>query len=310
MPARSGLLIRPLLELSREQTHAYCEELGLGWREDETNLDRRFARNRVRLDVLPALREIHPAADRNVLATADQLREEAEVLERAVDRALEQVSAGGTPPAIEAARLRELDPGLRRLVLRRLAETVAGGTLPLRSAQVAEIERIGSAGGSAAIDLGGGVKVVSEYGLLRFQREVDEREPAPAELTVPGRCRFGDWEVVCEVDEDGARAADGLGSLDEARLDAGKLAGEVTVRSWHEGDRMRPLGLEGSKSLQDVFTDRKVPRSVRHTLPVVESGGEIAWVAGVALSERFKVTDETTRAARLRAVHSEALPKR
>jgi tRNA(Ile)-lysidine synthase len=64
---------------------------------------------------------------------------------------------------------------------------------------------------------------------------------------------------------------------------------------------MRPLGLEGTKSLQDLFVDRKVPRSVRALLPVVESAGEIAWVAGVAISETFKVGDRTTEAVRLEA---------
>jgi tRNA(Ile)-lysidine synthase len=62
------------------------------------------------------------------------------------------------------------------------------------------------------------------------------------------------------------------------------------VRSWREGDRMRPLGLGGSKSLQDLFTDRKVPRSLRRSLPVVTSDGRIAWIAGVAVSEGFAAT--------------------
>jgi tRNA(Ile)-lysidine synthase len=64
---------------------------------------------------------------------------------------------------------------------------------------------------------------------------------------------------------------------------------------------MRPLGLDGTKSLQDLFTDRKVPRSLRRRLPVVESEGEIAWVAGVAVSDAFKITAETTDTVRLRA---------
>ena len=59
------------------------------------------------------------------------------------------------------------------------------------------------------------------------------------------------------------------------------------VRAWREGDRMRPLGLDGTKSLQDLFTDRKVPRSLRGTLPLVVSEGRIAWIAGVAVSEEF-----------------------
>ena len=70
------------------------------------------------------------------------------------------------------------------------------------------------------------------------------------------------------------------------------LAPTLEVRAWRPGDRMRPLGLGGTKSLQDLFTDRKVPRARRHTLPVVVSDGEIAWIPGVATGERFRVTDE------------------
>jgi tRNA(Ile)-lysidine synthase len=100
-----------------------------------------------------------------------------------------------------------------------------------------------------------------------------------------------------EVDRDGVA----LGSLDAPVLDAALLGPSLTVRRWADGDRMRPLGLDGTKSLQDLFVDRKVPRSLRSVLPVVEAGGEIAWVAGVAVSESFKVTEATTRTARLDA---------
>jgi tRNA(Ile)-lysidine synthase len=68
------------------------------------------------------------------------------------------------------------------------------------------------------------------------------------------------------------------------------------VRSWREGDRMRPLGLGGTKSLQDLFTDRKVPRSLRRTLPVVTSEDRIAWIAGVAVSEEFAARPGSTSA--------------
>jgi tRNA(Ile)-lysidine synthase len=79
-----------------------------------------------------------------------------------------------------------------------------------------------------------------------------------------------------------------LGSGGEASVAAAAIAPILTVRAWREGDRMRPAGLGGSKSLQDLFTDRKVPRAVRRLLPVIESAGEIVWVAGVAVGERFK----------------------
>jgi tRNA(Ile)-lysidine synthase len=83
-----------------------------------------------------------------------------------------------------------------------------------------------------------------------------------------------------------------------------RLAGApepLIVRGWREGDRMRPSGLGGTKTLQDLFTDRKVPRALRHTLPVVESEGEIVWVAGVAVDERFASSEEDPAAIALSA---------
>jgi tRNA(Ile)-lysidine synthase len=299
MSARRARLIRPLLEVWRDETRAYCRESGLSWREDESNLDRTLARNRLRHEVVPQLRAIHPAAERNLLATAAELRDEQELLERAVEAAMAESGAGGVPPSVDGARLAGLAAPLRRLVLRRLAEQAASGPVALDAARMREIERLAAASGSAQVDVGGGVRAVAEYGVIRFVAHADEQPPRPVELPLPGSCRFGEWEVFSQI-ETRPHAA-GLGSLDEPVVDAARLTAPVTVRAWANGDRIRPLGLDGSKSLQDVFTDRKVPRSLRRVLPVVESRGEIAWVAGVVVSEAFKVTESTETAIRLRA---------
>jgi tRNA(Ile)-lysidine synthase len=110
-------------------------------------------------------------------------------------------------------------------------------------------------------------------------------------LPVPGRVGYGAGELVCEL---GARLP-----IEDGTLAAGALAATLEVRPWRHGDRMRPLGLGGSKSLQDLFTDRKVPRERRSQLPVVVSDGEIAWVPGVATGERFRVEPETAARVRL-----------
>jgi tRNA(Ile)-lysidine synthase len=310
MKARRGVLIRPLLGLTRDQTRAYCVRAGLAWREDESNLDPALARNRIRLHVLPELRLVHPAADANVLATAAELADESALLEQATDDAIEAIGAGGNPPAVDSVQLAGLAAPLRRLVVRRLAERAAGAPLPLGPAELAAIEQLATRGGSAQLDLGQGVRAVSEYGLIRFVRSAQDEPAEPALLQVPGRCRFGEWELACTIEEPGRPATADFGSLDAPILDAGLLAPTLTVRSWIEGDRMRPLGLDGTKSLQDLFVDRKVPRSLRRALPVVESEGEIAWVAGVAVSDLFKVTDRTTEAARFDARTGESRPRR
>jgi tRNA(Ile)-lysidine synthase len=295
MAARRGRLVRPLLEATRAETEAHCRGRGLTWREDPSNRDPRFARARVRHGLLAELREVAPTAELTIAETAAQLRDEAEIVDHAVGAALERLGGG---PAVEAAALAELGPALARLVLRRLAEREAGAARPLSRAETdallslagagppapgnGEARLRGPLGGSRSLDLGGGLRAVAEYGTLRFQLGADAEPPAPVPLAVPGTAQFGDWTVE-------ARAGGG----GEVELRADAVAAAVTVRGWRDGDRMRPLGLGGTKTLQDLFTDRKVPRALRRSLPVVEVGGEIAWVAGVAVDERFAATADT-----------------
>src|SRR4051794_6978892 len=269
MEPRRGRLVRPLLRGTRAEGRDYLRERGLDWREDPTNADRRFARSRVRHDVLEALRSLGPAVELTIAETALQLRDEAEVLEQAAAEALEALGGG---PAISLADLRAQPPALARLVLRRLADR------PLSRVDTNAILGLGERGGTASLDLGDGLRVVAEYGTLRFTRDAEAAPPDPVELPVPGSTRFGGWEVSARRGPGGEVTVHGLGP-------------SVTVRPWREGDRMRPVGLGGSKTLQDLFTDRKVPRALRRTLPVVEAGGEIVWVAGVALDERFAAAE-------------------
>jgi tRNA(Ile)-lysidine synthase len=168
MRPRDGRLARPLLGTTREEVTAYCERRGLLWREDATNIEPAFARNRIRAGLLPALAEVHPAALANVLRTAELLRDEAEVLDALVVAELDG-SGASARNEITLERLGELHPALRRLVVQRLADAAAGRPVPgaaNHAEQVAGLRRTGT----AMLDLGGGVRAVVERGVLRAER--------------------------------------------------------------------------------------------------------------------------------------------
>ncbi|MGI8439113.1 MAG: tRNA lysidine(34) synthetase TilS [Thermoleophilaceae bacterium] len=297
MAPRRGRLVRPLLEVEREETRAHCEARGLPWREDPSNEDPRFARTRVRHEVMPVLRALAPSAVRTIAETARTLREEAEVLDAAVDEAL----GGAAVRAVSIAALRERGPALARLALRRLAEAASDGARSLSSAQARAVLELGSTtpGGSASLDLGGGLRALVEYGTVRFTRATDPSAPDAVELEVPGTARFGSWELEARlVSREEALAGAGR---DDAVLDAAALGPAVIVRAWRAGDRMRPAGLGGTKTLQDLFTDAKVPRALRASLPLVEAGEEIACVAGLAVGEAFRLRESSRVAVLLSA---------
>jgi tRNA(Ile)-lysidine synthase len=156
MRPRDGRLIRPLLGAWRAETEAWCSEHGLPWREDPSNATPAFARNRARLGLVPALRELHPAAEANVLRTVELLRDEAAVLDAAVDAVL----AEGDPPAL--ATLRGVPPALARLVVQRLADRAGGPAVGHRTDEILALAEHG------ALDVGGGLRARIAQGRLQF----------------------------------------------------------------------------------------------------------------------------------------------
>ena len=168
MRPHDGSLARPLLGTTRAEVTAYCEQRGLRWREDASNAEPTFARNRIRAGLLPELAKAHPAAAANVLRTAELLRDEAEVLDALVGAELDG-SGSAARGTITLQRLGELHPALRRLVVQRLADAAAGRPVPgaaRYAEQVAGLRRTGV----AMLDLGGGVRAVVESGVLRAER--------------------------------------------------------------------------------------------------------------------------------------------
>ena len=285
MAPRRGRLIRPLLEASREDTRDYCQTRGLNWHDDPTNEDPRFARSRLRHEVLPVLRALSPAAERTIAETSFLLRDERIVLERAADGVIAQL---GIPTSLEALRL-EL-AGLVRTVLTRLAERATGAAVALSRSDCAAILALADEG-TQSLDLGGGLRAVAEYGSLRFLVGESEPEGPPPTITleIPGEAEFGDWEVYARMERVAQAAGGGfLPARGDALLSPKTIEPPLTIRAWRHGDRMRPAGLDGTKTLQDVFTDNKVPREERERIPVIECGGEIVWVAGLAIGEQFR----------------------
>jgi tRNA(Ile)-lysidine synthase len=179
MSAREGRVVRPLLGVTRGLTAAYCVERGLAWREDASNETAAYARGRVRHGLLPALCAVHPAAEGNVLRTAELLRQETELLEGLVDAEL------GGRDSIAIQRLLQLHPALARLLVVRLAEHAAGPGVfvPQAGDRVAEIlELAGRPGrgpqGRAELHIGGLVSAVIQDGRLRMVK-IAPHYPSP-----------------------------------------------------------------------------------------------------------------------------------
>lgn len=289
IPPVRGRVIRPLLQLRREDTERFCRALGLRPRRDPTNIDTAFTRNAVRAQLMPLLVERFNARAPQALARlADLARDEDALLEELAAGAIE-LEAVREGVAIPVDRLLELPPALQRRVIRRAAPLDAEHT-----ERVLRLCREGATGDR--VPLPAPLNATLTYGSLLLGRAAQPPPtPVAVAVAVPGVTDLPLWSMRLRtwIETRAPRAWP-----DGARvcvLDAATARPPLVARAPRRGDRFRPLGMRGSKRLGDFFTDAKVPRDDRHRVPLITSGGEIAWVVGQRPGDRFKVTARTRR---------------
>jgi tRNA(Ile)-lysidine synthase len=303
IPPVRGRIIRPLLEVTREQVRAYCWAHSLPYRADQSNRDLRFTRNRIRHEILPGLRRIQPRVEDALCRLARVMREENAFVAAEATRRLEEI-ATQVPEgwALPAAPFAELPPGLQRRVARAAIAKAKGDELDIEFERVEALVGLLTSGHSGArIELPGGLQAFRAYGRVVIGK-VAQAASAPTgvwDLPVPGEVEIAELGVAFRTSRSRARrpAHDPFLAL----LDTSKMNGPLQVRTWRPGDRFHPLGAPGRTKLQDFFVNAKVPRAERHRVPLVLCGGRIIWVVGHRIGDEVKVSPETRRAIRIEA---------
>ena len=300
MKPAAGRIVRPLIDLSRAETRAIALASGLGFADDASNEDLSFARVRIRQEVLPVLERINPAVADNLALTRAELIEEGEFLDGLAREFLD--SEAGDDGRLPVAALNDLHPALRRLVIRALAERETGEVVPVSIGLAADACRLAALSEGGSLDLGRGHSLRMEAGTIAVDSgsRSGSAEKTSVEVGAGGSVVWDGWAISADPLDPPFEPA----GPEVATVDAAGLAPVLTVRGWQPGDRIQPLGMEGTKSLQDLFTDAGVPRSDRARVPVVVSGGEVVWVAGLAVAHRHRLRPETTAAVLLRALRT------
>ncbi|HJQ30064.1 MAG TPA: tRNA lysidine(34) synthetase TilS [Rubrobacter sp.] len=299
IPPVRGKIQRPLIGTTRSEVLEYLKELDQSYRTDPTNLTGKYARNRVRLEVLPILEDLYPGAARNVARAASLAREDFEVLEELAKGGVER---RGEEVVLPLGAILELRPALRRHAVRLAYSTLLPDAAPLPSMLVETVLGLVEGGeGTRTLDLPGGVVVAGRSGELALY-QAPYPIVAHQDLLAGETVEFGGWRI-------SAREVSSYDPVDAARaevayLDASK--GPYRVRMVREGDIIRPLGLGGTKKVLRAMMDRKVPSDLRRRTPVVVDGrGEIAWIFLGELDERFKVHEEMEKVLRLEVARNQ-----
>lgn len=293
-------VIRPLIEVSREEILSYARSCDLPWREDRTNQDLSFSRNRIRHRILPLLREMNPRVLAALQRTADLLATE----ELALDDLLAPlwvkvlIVQAEDRIVIQRGRLSQLYKGVQALLLRRGIARLRGDLQGIEKVHIdALLGLVASHRAHGKLDLPGFV--------ARFQgdeltlEEGQTNNPLSFEVPIAlGRTEISSLGISLDLSIEN-RIGSGESQIAEDRevevADADRVQFPLHVRGRRPGDRFAPLGLGGEKKLKNFYIDERVPFYDRDRVPLLCDRQKIIWVVGLRLSDAVRVTSETKK---------------
>lgn len=287
------ILARPLLDFERSEIERYAKEMAIAWREDESNVSVKFVRNRLRSELLPMLQAYNPSIVGTLNTTAEIMRNLEQYLSHSVQTAIERVTVEKSKErlALNLHQIKHFLPAMQTEIVQR-GVSQAFDIPPISfSATERALALLYRETGQKA-DLGAGLTALRDRDALVVMREL----PLPPELEYS----FSKGE---DVEAGRVRLKSVVIPRDRVQFskngrveffDADKLPDDLVLRSWREGDRFHPLGMEGEKKVSDFLVDSKTPRDRKRHVLVLTANDDIVWVCGMRIDDRVKVTDETT----------------
>jgi tRNA(Ile)-lysidine synthase len=304
---RKLVVIRPLLEIRREETMAYCKLHRLSPRTDSSNKSTDILRNRVRHELLPLLKDYNAGIVDSLLRMSRIAADDVAFLEAESETVWKRIVRRQKGIFIfEKPAFLSLAPSLQRQLLRRAIESLLGTLKDIETRHIEEIFRSLSKPAGRCIDLPEGLVFVIEYHRFLLGPQPETLSPFPQligehGLTVPGVTNLLGWRIEATL-----TATEKIGSTADNQngftsyLDWAKTGNDIKVRSFRQGDRFQPLGLGEEKKVARFLLDARVPRFWRPNLPIFYTPQQIIWVAGYRLDDRVKVTSGTREVLCLR----------
>jgi tRNA(Ile)-lysidine synthase len=305
-PVTEARIIRPLLGFRRDEIRKSLRERGIAWREDQSNANTDFLRNRLRLEIIPALTELNPSLPQVLASTAIWAQGEEEYWAAEIARLEpELLSKSGEAVLIRTGSLLELPTAVQRRLLRRAIELVRGS---LRSIDFRHIEAIrgltASREGSGRMQLPD-LDIYRSFDWLRFapigldsrlERDFEIELQAPGRTSIPERRLTIDLELVTAADVYNNQ----MNVLDWSLCAAGSHAGPLMLRNWRPGDSYHPVGKSGVGKIKTLFQECRVPLWERRTWPVITQGSSIVWARRFGPSVEFATRPDSVQILAIR----------
>lgn len=275
----SGIYIRPLLCISREETENYLSQRGIPWVTDSTNEEEVYTRNKIRREILPALMQINCGAVKNIAAAAGRVLEAEDYLSELTKKAVEKYTAKEGSVWILSRDLFEEPMLLQKRVVKNVLEAAAGKKKDLSSAHMEAVLELAKGRTGASASLIYGLRAQQVYGDIHITRGEQEKKDLlelefrvfPYENQQIPEKTYTKW------------------------FDYDKIKNSLAVRRRLPGDYLMISRDGGTKKLKDYFIDCKVPRRERDNVTLLADGSHVLWAVGYRISEYYKVTSQTKK---------------
>jgi tRNA(Ile)-lysidine synthase len=287
IPVKNEKIIRPLLFATREEIDAYAAAHQLQWREDSSNLSADYQRNFLRHKVVPLLKELNPSLEHTVLRSLRRIAGELAMLEVSFNEWKQKyvVHEQDKITIPKAA----FNPEQGAVLLFRLIQHLGFNF------EVCEnvMENLSKQPGKKFIG------AVHELTIDRDHIIVTPMVDLWKEVIIKAgqhQASLGSWTLTIREEVGGGSSHPGSANSEYAvKLDADKVTFPLQWRQWREGDRFYPLGMNHRKKVSDLLIDQKVSVADKSRVTVLESGGEIIWVVGHRIDNRYKIAPDTRR---------------
>lgn len=301
IPIKRGKIIRPFLYTYRSEIESYASQFHIPHVKDSSNAKDIYERNFLRNRIVPLMEQLNPQFREKVLLLLRDLTSINAVFDNETERFLEKEQhLEGDEIRFEAAALGRLHPETRFRVISRALARMEPAFIALREHVLLVEKSLFSHRPNNMVTLPHGIKVKRVYGDLVFSRGGAPMQTGETFEIKPGENTIVALGVTLDVSLSDKMPVHFPDNRLSAFFDAGKIS-RLTVRTFREGDRFVPLGMERSVKLKDYFMSRKIPRERRRNIPLLLSDDDIIWVVGERMDERYKLTHHTKRFLRLSA---------
>ncbi len=300
---RDDKIIRPILNISREEIEKYCEENGLNPRIDKTNFESIYTRNKIRLELIPYMQEnFNPNIIETLARNSDIFREDSDYLNKKAYEIFVNISKiKENVVSIDINKFKENHIAIKRRIIRGAIKKIKGDLKNIALTNIDDIiDLANNSNVGAKLNISGDIIIKLGYNNIDIKNKILEHNKIIGDyiyhIELDRKIYLKEIDSTLEVSIISRKDID-YNNKDKNTIyvDAHKVKGKLYIRNRRRGDRFSPLGMKGSKKVKDYFINLKVPKELRSAVPILCDDSNIIWLIGYRMSELYKIDGNTSR---------------